>query len=286
MASEDPGNYRLIYPASWSCGVVPLSPQDIVVDFSTAYNRRSTPEVDSLIEMRIAELCARKPSLYPGAKFRFDSVTLAGTLLTLCIGLTDYLEYLVTNYDAEFNEQLIQRGLTECRSPDVYLSNAIGNLAVTLTADGKFPLLLRSSRVSTFQGQYDFTAGHPEPGALKSGAHAAAFSSSRIRAELFEGMLREIEEELNVKPEHIASIRLLGLVHNLEDGRKPEMIFYAPLDVTSDELVRMYAARGVESNESVALIFLDTEASIPSSAKVGANSRAAIDMFRHMVREA
>ena len=55
----------------------------------------------------------------------------------------------------------------------------------------------------------------------------------------------------------LLGISLIGLMRNLEDGRKPEMIYYTPTSLISDEIYNKYKSGGNTDFEADHLIIVD-----------------------------
>jgi len=267
--------YELVYPFAWDAGISPMTEDQLIVVYSDDYSRKSDDKIERLIQTRRLQLLADS-SIYMAPKFRFAKVRATDdNHLEICLGPTNYLDYLVTNHNREFNLELTTQGMAQYGSPDAYLSNALGNLAIVSTLEDKVALLLRSTSVATFSGYYDMPGGHPEPDMITGESP----SSQEFVAELFESIVREITDELNIQRTDILGVSLLGLIRSLEDGRKPEMIFHAPINMNSEDLMKRYKLGGKEQCESRALIMLDLAEVQATDLRMTAPTRAAFDMF-------
>lgn len=257
---------ELIYPKAWNDPIVPLEMQQISVVYTGEPRSRGPVQLEKLIEDR-RDFLARQSTLriYPQSKFRLSASSLGDNGLCLTLGLTDYFDYLCTNHDALLNRKLRRCGRKVHGNEDVYLSNAIGNLVVATTSDGKIPMLLRSSTVATFAGYLDLPGGHPEPDVLMDEVDCDENLSDRVRNELFDSIIREIVEELNLERDNILSANVIGVIRNPEDGYKPEMIFHTRLNLSSRELTERYAQSSNMCEESVELRFWSCGSVFPST---------------------
>lgn len=288
MKQNKLSGWEIIYPVYSIDNLTSLKRESLKIHFSSRkYCRRSTPEVESLIQQRKEKMLSQLPSsIYPGTKFRLDSIERDGSLVVLKVGLTDYFEYLCTNHDDTLNQELVRLGIREFGNPDAFLSNALGNVALVRTVDNMLVVLLRSTSVATFSGYYDLPGGHPEPDEAGCSFEIEAGTvSSRICDELYTSIVRETTEELNINKAQVIKVDLLGLIRSFEDGRKPEMIFYLPVNLTQAELEYLYKQRRVESNESLELVALNPSKMTISEHSMTAPTRAALALFRTMRTE-
>ncbi len=269
-------SYELIYPCSIQKPTL-LDRSDIAIVYSLENNRKSSREAEEIIQQEKTNLLQGNRGLYPGTKFRFDSVTQNAGILELQIGLTDYVDHLVTNHNQQINKILTELGRIRHQNPDAFLSNAIGNLAIVSTIDKNITLLKRSTRVATFQGYYDCPGGHPEPNHVIGEPTAQSIST-----ELFESISREVTEELNLDRGELLSISLIGLIRNLDDGRKPEMIFYIPTSLRPDELRNKYAA-GVQTHiEADELLIINAQEALNSSLQLTTPTWLAMNLYTNL----
>lgn len=268
--------YELVYPQSIKIPAL-LCARDLISTFSTHNNRKSNIEAEKIIQQKKDGLLIEKPNLYPGSKFRLNGVAENSGKLEIKIGLTDYIDYLVTNHDQRTSKLLIDLGIAKYQCPDAFLSNAIGNLAIVSTTDKNIALLKRSTNVSTFQGYYDCPGGHPEPSFITGN-----FNSQNISEELFDSIVREIIEELNLERKDILKISLLGIMYNLEDGRKPEMIFYTPTSLTSDEIKNKFKMGELTDFEADELLIIKPEDALNPHLRLTTPTLVALNLYANL----
>jgi len=243
--------YELIFPPSIQKPTM-LNACDIAAIYSLKNNRLVNTKLESVIQCEKENLLLSDPNLYPGTKFRLSSIMAKSGRLEMQIGLTDYIDHLITNHNKRINKMLINLGLAQHQNPDIFLSNAIGNLAIVATIDKQIVLLKRSNKVATFRGYLDCPGGHPEPNHILND-----FNSQNIVLEFFDSISREIIEELNLTRHDLLGVSLIGMMRNLEDGRKPEMIYYTPTSLTSDEIYNKYKSGEKTDFEADDLMIVD-----------------------------
>lgn len=276
-----PMNYEFIYPRNleeFCC----LRLRDIEVSFDPSFNRQKEKGINRLIEKEKSILKRNgSQNLYNKTKFRLHSILKTSNKLVINIGITDYFEYLCTNHNKALNQKLVKAGHEKFGDPDVYLSNALGNVAVVGLTDEKIILLKRSNHVHTFKGYYDLPGGHPEPCRISS---ANMSSNNNIAIELFNSIQNELEEELDIKDSNILDVLNIGFLKSLEDGRKPEMLFYVPLNLSSIEIIESFKKRDKNSSEAIKIAFYDFNRLDEIDLKTTAVAEGTIKFFREICR--
>jgi hypothetical protein len=248
-------SFEIIYPIDIRNFKL-LDENDIHLKFDTSFNRKKNSKIDEIVNRYKSSIEKQvNKNLYNKPKFRLHSVINSNGKPTLNIGMTDYYEYLITNHNSEINEFLVEIGNKEYQDADAFLSNALGNVSILLTLDGKIALLKRSNYVQTFIGYNDLPGGHPEPGNINPGD----YSANTIKAELFNSIKQEIWEELNIAEDHLIGVFNIGYLKSYEDGCKPEMIFYIPLNLTSEDIHTAFYEIGKKTNEAEELVFVDID---------------------------
>ena len=170
----------------------------------TASSRAIIPEVEEAIERAWAEAHARRPviRLFDGAMCRLESLCAHDARLELALSSTSYKQFFGTNMS---NPHLADR-----YGADV-LANPVGLSAALVTEDGFLVLGRRNASVAYYPNRI-----HPFAGALEAGADDMT--------DVFEDMLRELDEELSLPRDAIADLRCIGLVEDVV-LRQPELIF-------------------------------------------------------------
>ena len=140
-----------------------IAEQKTSVCVSRDFNRRTVPEDEASIEAIWANRLKDNPRLFNGTKFRVHSVSSDGSdRLTINLGLTDYREYLGTNWSPDV-EALQTRGEREEGNPQAYLSDPMGVGAFVLTSDDHVIFLKRSPYCAEAPDMWDIPGGHAEP---------------------------------------------------------------------------------------------------------------------------
>lgn len=140
---------------------VPRSNLNVVV--SRSYNRRPLPEpYESDINVTWDKRVAENSKVWNGTKFRIDTATAENGSATFHIGLTDYKDFIGTNWSPNART-FVELGLKLCGNTHAYMSDALGVGAFVLTADDHIILLKRSAHCAEAPGMWDIPGGHPEP---------------------------------------------------------------------------------------------------------------------------
>lgn len=287
MNQQFPDQWEFLYPKEVYSSIHLLQEDNVQVWFGSEYNRTPSSFVDHLVSEYRHRLVDIIDFNRPSSKFRLAKTEASEEGLRLCIGLTDYIEYLCTNHDLKINQRLRSLGVLDCNDPDCYLSHAIGNLAIVETNDAKIALLLRNDTVATFRNYYDAPGGHPEPHRIKNLISMSTHCcQNAIRDELFDSIKQEVIEELNVSQAEIRATHLIGVLRTYEDGGKPEMIFYMPIDLNGRELQARYDApeNAEVSAESKKLLLIEPwQKSSGNNLKFTVPTRAALTIYRKLL---
>ena len=155
------------------------------------------PDVESAIERAWSEASARLGvKLFDGPMCRLERCEASPDALRLWVSPTSYKPFLGTN-------------LTGVDVPASTLANPLGLSAALVTNDGWLMLGRRNASVAYYPNRIHPFAGSLEPGEL---------------ANVFKGVLRELEEEIGLGERDVAEMRCLGLIEDAK-LRQPEIIF-------------------------------------------------------------
>lgn len=229
---------------------------EVVIDFSTErYSRKShpNPDIEALIDREWTQRLASSsscpgtttPVLFNKSKFRLAAWTPTPESLTLHVGLTDYKTYQSIHTHARLRQALEERG-------ESYLSMKLGVSGIVLTSDQELVLLRRSSCVGIHAQRLDMPGGHPEPDEIH---HHLRMSSDLIQIQIFQSIVREIEEEVNVPESKLGPPVLLGVISQLS-AKTPTLGFFIPCRATRATVCRYYAQGPKEGFESQELVFV------------------------------
>jgi len=152
--------------------------------------------------------------------------------LNLYVGPTCYRDFVGTNlYN---HHRLAEFGWER-------FSNPIGTTATIATVDGRIIYGRRSDRVAYHPGHVHTFGGALEP--------ADRMADGRIDA--FDSVMRELHEELALKPQEIRDLFAVGIVRDTEI-RQPELLFEARVTLTSRELIERWpSAESADEHESL-----------------------------------
>ena len=159
--------------------------------------RAILPDVESAIERAWADASARLGAkLFDGPMCHLERCETSPDALRLWVSPTSYKPFLGTH-------------LTGADVPASALANPLGLSAVLVTSDGWLMLGRRNASVAYYPNRIHPFAGSLEPGELTN---------------VFEGVLRELDEELGLSERDVADMRCLGLIEDAK-LRQPEIIF-------------------------------------------------------------
>ncbi|XP_046571099.1 uridine diphosphate glucose pyrophosphatase NUDT22-like [Haliotis rubra] len=235
------------------------------VILSETYNRKRLPEaMEHNVETVWSDRLAKNPKLYNGTKFRIDSVSIEGDALTVNLGVTCYKEYIGSNWSP--NVELYQTlGRQYCNNPQVYLSDPLGVGSFVLTSDNRVILLRRSVHCGEAPGLWDVPGGHAEPEELvgkKSFEEidVSSMDSQAVTDEIFDSILREIRDEVNLPQSSLSDPELLGIARNTTSASRPSMEFLVRCSLKSEEVVSRYQqGNQAEADESTSIKMLPLE---------------------------
>jgi hypothetical protein len=159
--------------------------------------RAILPDVESAIERAWASASARLGTkLFDGPMCRLERCDASPDALRLWVSPTSYKPFLGTN-------------LTGVDVPASTLANPLGLSAALVTSDGWLMLGRRNASVAYYPNRIHPFAGSLEPGEL---------------ANVFNGVVRELDEELGLSDRDVADMRCIGLIEDAK-LRQPEIIF-------------------------------------------------------------
>jgi hypothetical protein len=175
----------------------------------TASTRACNLTMDAQIEAAWRSAAAREGiKLFDGLMCRLESYRASAGRLELRLSRTSYKIFLGTNLAGADRFDSSQR------------ANPIGLSPALLTIDGHLIMGRRNSRVAYYPNRI-----HPFAGALEP----------KDGADVFAGMLRELNEELSLEQDAIESMRCIGLAED-DALRQPELIFHVRTRLTKQEL--------------------------------------------------
>lgn len=106
--------------------------------------------------------------------------------------------------------------------------------------------LVRAGASAEGAGCAGMPGGHPEPEAVGEGG---------VVGEMWDGVVREVLEEVFVDEGVVGDVRVLGLVERSVDG-KAMVLFCVPIKARRVEVARKFAEGNVGKEESEKILFL------------------------------
>ncbi|KAG6503099.1 hypothetical protein ZIOFF_035389 [Zingiber officinale] len=241
-----------------------LPASQVFVNFDASYDR--IPHPDASLEESINEIWNRRvqgnPSLYSGLKFRYGDHTVqyadgSDKISSICLhlGLTDYRSFVGTNLNPLWERFLFPSADDSlcCQ----HTSSPLGNGAIVETSDGKILILQRSHNVGEFPGYFVFPGGHSEPQEIGISSHCADkgtiqsdLINQKVCVEMFDGIIREVVEEIGVPAISLAS-NYLHLLLTYDPNIMPTAFFFLRCNLPAEEVREFYskAQDGFESTQ-------------------------------------
>lgn len=211
----------------------PFKRSDVVCTFSLD-RMSTTPETEMLIEQawqsRLANAQKRGQSLFAGPMCRFNGWTVENGQLMVKFGLTDYCEFVGTN---------IANPDIQTRFGEAFLANGTGVCSILLTSDNQIIIQRRSQSVFEHPGMLNFCGGSLNPVA----------NNGISRADPFEVMTVEFEEELGIDRSEIIEMQCLGLSRDAIT-LKPDFLLLTALSAPASAILSKV---GEEHSELIAI---------------------------------
>nr|XP_019710191.1 nudix hydrolase 9 isoform X6 [Elaeis guineensis] len=198
------------------------------------------------------------PSLYNGKKFRVVCWTCSascGWLGPRVICMPSLRTFVGTNLNPLWEKFLIPSEDDSVRCQ--HTSSPLGNGAIVETSDNRILVLQRSYNVGEFPGYFVFPGGHSEPEELGISDHQndkgltqAADLNRKVSQEMFDGIIREVVEEIGVPAESLTDPVFIGISCR-EMNVRPTAFFFLKCNMESKEIYQVYsrAQDGFESTQ-------------------------------------
>jgi hypothetical protein len=248
---SDAGKWKIAFPCDGR-SLEFFRRDQVRVCYGTDYSRKSDPVLDGRINA-FRQKFLSTPGAYDGSYFRLAGLCWDNGALQLRIGLTTYLEYIAFRSIPD-----ILHGISDsAAAQSTYLPNVIGNVGILLTADDATICIVRSTNVRTYSGYADFPGGHPEPARVGQISPIRAETSIHyeelVRDELFDAVIREINEDLCTGALNFDEPLLLAILLNVEDVMKPDMVFLVPTPHTEKEIRECFFNCDLRPHEAAAI---------------------------------
>ncbi|XP_078001294.1 uridine diphosphate glucose pyrophosphatase NUDT22-like [Glandiceps talaboti] len=240
-----------------------ISKSNVRVVLGDQFNRKVLDTHETNIETIWAKRVEQNPRLFNGSKFRLDSAKYENNGVTLNLGLTCYKDYLGTNWSPEV-KSLHKYGVRDFENSQVYLSDPAGVGALVQTVDDYVMFMRRSDKVGEAPGLWDVPGGHPEPEELLAllgkdkkldikEFSISEFGPDDVVEEIFNSILREVRDEINIPMKYLSEPVLLGVAGNNTSAGRPSMEFFIRCSLSSTEVNDLYSSGGAEAEESTNL---------------------------------
>lgn len=262
MASPDPDVTIAFRPPS------PLSQDAIHVEIKSENNRHPLPPH---LEQDIAGIWKERQKanlkLWNGSKFRLNKVeSFPSGKTTLSLGLTDYRDYLGTNW-APAADEIRTWGRDNFANSQAGFSDPLGVGALLITQDEDLVLIKRSHNCAEAQGKFDIPGGHPEPSEILAD-HEIGFSKIDFKKldpfsvvdEVFKSILKEIRDEVNIPLAALSPPLFLGVARNRHSAWRPSAEFLVRTKLSTSQVKTLYAHQTqAEAEESTDIAFINKQ---------------------------
>ncbi|GFS22675.1 nucleoside diphosphate-linked moiety X motif 22-like [Elysia marginata] len=220
-------------------------------------NREADP-VDIVWEDRVKE----NPRLFNATKFRIHSVeTVDDNEVLMSLGVTDYKEFLGTNW-APHAQFLQSQGEELHGNSQIFLSDALGVGASVITSDDFLIFLCRSEHCAEAPGTYDVPGGHAEPKEIIGDVplkdiSLSSFDCGKVVHEIFDSILREVTDEVNIPRQSLSAPLYTGTHRNLTSAGRPSVAFEIKCALSREEVLNLYRkGNQSEADESTNILFV------------------------------
>lgn len=195
--------------------------------------------------------------IYNSINVRVDDWYMSGdsNTFTITTGRTNYYKSLVTNraIDYALAEGISVRELLEC-GPFIYslktssLSNHLGFNGFVESADGKIALIFRKKGMSIGEETYSNSV----TASLKI-KYALNESYLFTKDGLMNAIIEEINDELGIPfktliTENNEPIQLIAAYRDVLEGGKPQLLFYAKTEMTSEQITYAFNSKNTKIN--------------------------------------
>lgn len=193
--------------------------EDIVIHYSDKGKRKINPQIESRIDnIWLETLISAKEKgqqAYDGISYRCDSLSINNGKLHLWISPTSFK---IVNGLKKLKEEIWLLG-------EDYMSKCIAIASIIKTSDNKFIFGEKTGKTLSNSAR-DLIGGIIED---------LEFSSSRV---IFQTNIRELGEEASIKPEQIASSRLVEVIQSSTGSIL--IILYTKLNIDSNSLLERF----------------------------------------------
>jgi hypothetical protein len=198
----------------------PFGREDVICTMSRErmmQNSETNDLVERAWDQRLSMARERGQSLFPGPMCAFRGWSVEGGRLQIEFGLTDYREFVGTNVS---NPEIANR------YSEAFLANGTGVCSVLVTSDNQIVLQRRSQ--SVFE--------HPGMLHLCGGSLAPIEVDDSLRADPFDVMAIEFEEELGIPATAIDEMICLGIARD-SHSMKPDILLRSNVSLPASTIL-------------------------------------------------
>ncbi|XP_064603387.1 uridine diphosphate glucose pyrophosphatase NUDT22-like [Liolophura sinensis] len=236
-------NITLMYVASRG-KFIPRNSCRVIL--SRENNRKRLPpqfedSIDKVWDTRVQQ----NNLLFNGSKFRVASIDVNSEGRTILnLGLTCYKDFIGTNWspDAKWFQEL---GRRHHGNSQAFMSDALGVGALVLTSDNHVILQRRSENCGEAGGLWDVPGGHAEPEEIVgkvdiSDMDPGDLPASDVCNEVFDSILREVRDEVNIPLCDLDDPKLIGVARNTTSAGRPSLEFLVSCHLSAAEVAEGY----------------------------------------------
>ncbi|GFT94590.1 uridine diphosphate glucose pyrophosphatase NUDT22 [Trichonephila clavipes] len=244
-----------------------LDKSSIKVEWRGEYSRQTLPSISDNIENEWNKRLSTGISIWNGSKFRLHKLEMQEASLfmlpkvKLLLGLTCYKDFIGTNCSPG-SKIFVQQGVLDFNNSQAYMSDPLGVGGLVVTNDNNIIFIRRSGQCAEFPFLIDRPGGHPEPDDViaKTEQSFQTMDPSKILEEIFDSILKEITEEVNIPLLNLSSPVLLGVSYNPVTLKTPSLEFYLKCNLNTNEIQELYKKRTEgDLEESTELIVITVE---------------------------
>ncbi|XP_052058476.1 uridine diphosphate glucose pyrophosphatase NUDT22-like [Mytilus californianus] len=240
---------------------ITLNRNSTVVRNSSKFNRNILPELETDIDDIWSDRLKKNPKLYNATKFRLDTTELNANKVKLNIGITSYKDFIGTNWSPNAKE-LQNKGETIFNNPQGFMSDALGVGALLLSSDNYVTFQMRSLDCGEACGMWDIPGGHAEPKEIvgkkpMSEIEIDDIDPEKITNEIYDSILREVVDEVNIPMNCLSDPLLMGICRNNTSAGRPSAEFLIRCSLKSNEIRELYLqGNQAEADESTCIRLL------------------------------
>jgi len=253
---------------------IPVSEKQMQVMLSQNFNRRKDSPTEQNSGSQFIEDVWNKrlqdnPRLFNKTKFRIHEIKKSnstntnekGKLVDIHIGVTDYKEYLGTNWSPKVLK-LKEEGDQLHNNSQIFLSDALGVGAFVITKDRCMILQKRSAHLAEAANLWDVPGGHAEPSELVGNLilndiDVSQMNPESVAREIFSSISKEVVDEVNIPITGLEPPLYLGTARNTTSAGRPSLVFEIKTSLSNNEVIYQYdKGSQPEADESTSLTFI------------------------------